>query len=139
LVVNHCACIVDKPKQNPASLCVCSFWFRFVRVWQTVRVTPLETYRAVSVTSSAAKDVVSEMVNDSVQQALHAVDEARAVADRSRAKAELMEDRPCPDVSAHHGPCCKVCWHHCVGKQCSMQDDSTLCNVCNVKHVVLHP
>jgi hypothetical protein len=63
-----------------------------------VRVTPLETYRAVSITSSAAKDVVTDMVSDSVQQARHAVDEARAVAERSRAKAELMEDRPCPDV-----------------------------------------
>lgn len=74
-----------------------SFWFRFVRLWQTVRVTPLETYRAVSITSSAAKDVVTDMVSDSVQQARHAVEEARAVAERSRAKAELMEDRPCPD------------------------------------------
>ena len=77
---------------------MCSFWFRFVRIWQTVRVTPLETYRAVSITSSAAKDVVTDMVSDSVQQARHAVEEARAVAERSRAKAELMEDRPCPDV-----------------------------------------
>ena len=80
----------------------CSFWFRFKRVWKHVRVTPIETYRAVSITSSAAKDVVTEMVTDSVQQARYAVEEARAVAERSRAKAELLEDRPCPDVSSPH-------------------------------------
>lgn len=76
----------------------CSFWFRFVRLWQTVRVTPLETYRAVNITAQAARDVVKDMATDSVQRARQAVDEARAVAERSRAKAELMEDRPCPDV-----------------------------------------
>ena len=64
-----------------------------------MRVTPLETYRAVNITGSAAKDVVTEMVSDSVQRARNAVEDARAVAERSRAKAELMEDRPCPDVS----------------------------------------
>ena len=64
-----------------------------------MRATPLETYRAVNVTSQAAKDVVRDMANDSIQRARHAVIEARAVAERSRAKAELLEDRPCPDVS----------------------------------------
>ena len=77
----------------------CSFWFRFVKVWQTIRITPIETYKAVTVTSRVAQDVVSSMVTDSVQQARHALVEARAVADRNRAKAELLEDRPCPDVS----------------------------------------
>ena len=63
-----------------------------------MRATPLETCRAVNVTSQAAKDVVQEMFTDSVDRARHAVDEAKAVAERRRAKAELMEDRPCPDV-----------------------------------------
>ncbi|KAL3154363.1 hypothetical protein ABBQ32_013842 [Trebouxia sp. C0010 RCD-2024] len=74
-----------------------SFWFRFLTLWRKVRATPLETCRAVVVTSQAAKDVVQEMFIDSVDRARHAVEEARAVAERSRAKAELMEDRPCPD------------------------------------------
>ena len=69
-----------------------------------MRATPLETYKAVTVTGMAAKDVVQEMVTDSVDRARHAVEEARAVAERSRAKAELMEDRPCPDV--------RLAWHH---------------------------
>lgn len=73
-----------------------------------MKATPLETYKAVNVTSMAAKDVVQEMVSDSVNQARHAVEEARAVAERSRAKAELLEDRPCPDVSPaqHHTTLC---------------------------------
>ena len=59
----------------------------------------------------AAKDVVQEMVTDSVERARHAVEEARAVAERSRAKAELMEDRPCPDVRlAQHHP--TLCLYH---------------------------
>lgn len=91
---------------------VCSFWFRFVTLWQKMRATPLETYKAVTVTSMAAKDVVQEMVTDSVERARHAVEEARAVAERSRAKAELMEDRPCPDVRlAQHHP--TLCLYHC--------------------------
>ena len=90
------------------SVCMCSFWFRFIRVWQIVRVTPLETYRAVTITSQAAKDVVKEMVRDSVYRARHAVDEARSVAERSRAKAELLEDRPCPDVG------CLQTIYHCL-------------------------
>lgn len=65
-------------------------------------MTPLETYRAVNITSQAAKDVVKDMVTDSLYRARHAVVEARAVAERSRAKAELMEDRPCPDVRCAH-------------------------------------
>ena len=71
-----------------------------MKVWQTVRVTPVVSSRAVSITSSAAKDVVTDMVTDSMQRARHALEEARAVAERSRAKAEFMEDRPCPDVSS---------------------------------------
>ncbi len=102
--------------------CVCSFWFRFVRLWQTVRVTPLETYRAVSITSSAAKDVVTDMVSDSVQQARHAVEEARAVAERSRAKAELMEDRPCPDV--------RLSVHLCA--HCLQSRKEQACQTCSI-------
>ena len=92
---------------------VCSFWFRFVTLWQKMRATPLETYKAVAVTSMAAKDVVQEMVTDSVDRARHAVEEARAVAGRSRAKAELMEDRPCPDVrlARHHPTLCLYSLH----------------------------
>ena len=76
-----------------------------------MRATPLETYKAVTVTSMAAKDVVQEMVTDSVDRAKHAVEEARAVAERRRAKAELMEDRPCPDVRpARHHP--TLCLYH---------------------------
>ena len=83
----------------PSSPAACSFWFRFVKFWQLMRVTPIETYRAVSITSAAAHDVLHNMVHDSLQQARHTIDEARAAADRNRAKAELLEDRPCPDVS----------------------------------------
>ena len=84
--------------------CVCSFWFRFVTLWQKMKATPRETYRAVKVTSLAAKDVVQDMVTDSVDRARHAVEEARAVAERSRANAELMEDKPCPDVRLAYHP-----------------------------------
>ena len=78
----------------------CRFWFRIVKVCQVVSVAPLETYRAVNVTATAAKDVVQQICNDSIQRFRNAVDEAKAVAERSRAKADLLEDRPCPEASS---------------------------------------
>ena len=52
----------------------------------------------MTVTGAAAKEVVQQIGRDSVQRFRNAVDEAKAVAERSRAKADLLEDRPCPEV-----------------------------------------
>lgn len=79
----------------------CRFWFRIVKVCHVVSVAPVETYRAVNVTATAAKDVVQQICNDSIQRFRNAVDEAKAVAERSRAKADLLEDRPCPEASPY--------------------------------------
>ena len=81
------------------SLCTCRCWFTLLKIFQTVSITPLETYKAVNVTSGAAKEVVQQICTDSIQRGRHALEEARAVAERSRAKADSMEDRPCPEVT----------------------------------------
>lgn len=93
----YAGCICRTCTASPG---MCRFWFRLLKVCQTVSIAPLETYKAVTVTSGAAKEVVQEICTDSIERARHAVEEARAVAERSRAKADLMEDRPCPEVHA---------------------------------------